>query len=301
MPAPLPFRPDLSNRGHTTSGHHVIGRLFDAPPSGTSGSRRLARLWLEGASYTSCALLMANAFGIPQAGFFAVFLAAAGLAARFEAILEENRRDILLGVLGSPRSNGKTAASVLALFLGSFSAFSAAALWIGEARMSHSFAFVLDVADLGHDTILTRPFASAPALFVHNAVVLLAFVALSAVYRAYGALLALEWNACIWALVLTFLVRRGMTGSSLPPALFVLMAAVAVLPHLILEAGAYIAGSLAAIFLSKGLMKYDPTDPVLRDVMRAVASLAAVAIIALLLGAVVEASLPRFVLSSLGR
>jgi hypothetical protein len=282
-------------------GSTLIGWLFDDLPEGASRVGRVMRLWIEGILYTSCALFMAEAFGFPESGFFAVFLGAAGLTSRFETILDDNRRDIFHRQMGSLRANFKTAASVFALFLGSFFAFAVAALWIGEQRMNHSFGFVLDMASLGHDTILTRPFVSAPGLFLHNTLVLFAFICLSLVYRAYGALLALVWNACIWGLVIMFLVRRGIPESPLPPALFMFVSALAVLPHLLLEAASYIVGSLAAIFLSKGLLKYSPADPMFRQVMTAVAQLMAVALFGLLLGAVVEASVPRFVLSLLQR
>jgi len=47
-------------------------------------------------------------------------------------------------------------------------------------------------------------------------VLLLVFVALSFVYRAYGALLVLCWNACTWGLLLALLVKRGLAATAYP-------------------------------------------------------------------------------------
>ena len=44
------------------------------------------------------------------------------------------------------------------------------------------------------------------------------FFVLAFVYQAYGALLSLCWNACVWAIVLTLLVGRGAAASK-PPCL----------------------------------------------------------------------------------
>ena len=275
----------------------LLAKLFEAPRRRAEPwALRYGRMWLEAGLYTACGLLIADAIRIQQSGFFAVFLAAAGLTVRLDAILAENRRAIFVERVGSYRANRATAASLLMVFLGSFSVFAVAALWQGERRMIVAFGFVVEAAGLGHDTILTRPFTSVLGLFVQNFLVLLVFFALSLIYRSYGALLALTWNACVWGVVLAFLVRRGMAGSAVPPALFIAVSLAAVLPHLLLEATAYVVGSLAAIFLSKGAFKYAPREPVFGAVMRAVAALTAIALACLLAGALVEATLPRRVL-----
>lgn len=278
--------------------HNALARFIPGGSPHPESRPRLLWLGLEGALYTGCALLIAHALLVPQWGFFAVFLAAAGPTGRLDVLLERNRRAIQQREMPPLRANAATAACVLALFLGSFAAFATAALWMGEARLGAGFGFVLELARLGDETLLTRSFSSALPLFINNAMVLGLFFALAFIYRSYGALLALSWNACVWGLVLAFLARRGMAHSA-RPALFILVSALAVLPHLILEASAYVLGSLGAIFLSKGLLKYAPGQPLFAGVMRAVLALCALALGCLLLGALIEASVPRLILSLL--
>jgi hypothetical protein len=267
--------------------------------AGGAPGRQLARLFLDGLLYAAFALALTRAVHLPHSGPFAVFLAAAGLTRRFDAILEENRRAIYERAQSSRRANATSSAAVLSLFLGMFAAFAAAALLSSELQLSSEFSFVFDAAQLGDDTILSRRFGGALGLFVHNVLVLSVFCALAFVYRAYGALLVLSWNACIWGLVLTFLTRRGLASSEVHPALFVSASAFAVLPHLVLEASGYVLASLAAIYLSQAVTKYSPSEAIFRDVLRAVLALTALAFVCLFLGAVVESTLPRFVLSLL--
>lgn len=261
--------------------------------------RRSASLLAEGLFFGGVALAFAGGVGIRESGFFAIFLAAAGLTGRFNKLLEENRTHIHEESESTWRVNAMTAFQILMLFVGVAAAHSVAALWWGEARLQGAFGFALDAARLGQDTLFTRRFSSLGPTLAHNYLVLLTFFALAFVYRAYGALLSLCWNACIWAMVLTLLVARAAHVSSVPPALFVPLATLSVLPHLLIEASSYVVGSLAGIFLSKAVMTYAPSSKAFWRVARAVASLLGIAALGIALGALVEATLPAAVLSRL--
>ena len=117
---------------------------------------------------------------------------------------------------------------------------------------------------------------------------LVAVCALAFVYRSYGGLLALTWNACIWAVVLSTLVARGLDATQTAPVTFVIVSAAALLPHLVLEASAYVIGALAAIYASKAITKYGPRSAELWQVMRAVATLVLFAALTLAAAALVE-------------
>ncbi len=292
--------PETGHEPSPFATHNVIAKILDAPAP-RSRLLRAGRLWAEGLVYTACGLLIASAIQVPQAGFFAVFLAAAGLAGRLDGILDENRRAIFIARALPWRANRRAALDLLMLFLGVFSTFAGAALWLGEARLAGAFDFVAGTASLGRDSILTRPFASPLGLVIHNLLVLAVFFALSFVYRSYGAALVLCWNACAWGLVLAFLVRRGMVASHVHPAIFVAVSMLAVLPHLVLEASAYVTGALAAIFLSKAAFKYAPWEAVFRAVLRATSIMLAASVACVIAGAAVEATLPRWILALLLR
>ena len=89
-------------------------------------------------------------------------------------------------------------------------AYSGVALWLGEAGTAHDFAFALEAAHAGSDDLFTRRYPGLVPLLGHNFSVLAAIVVLSVIYRTYGALLALAWNASVWGLVLTALSVRAV-------------------------------------------------------------------------------------------
>jgi len=281
----------------TESTHTLLSALSpDTLPSGRL--RRGVRLFAEAVVHTLAAQLIAAWTGIPQSGFFSLFLSTAALSRRFDQLLDENRQAIYERKEPSPRVNARTAASLLALFLGMLTAYAGAALLIGEAHLRDDFGFVLEVAGLGSDTLSTRRFGSVPGLLLHNGLVLLTFFVLALVYRGYGALLALSWNACVWGMVLTLLAHRGAQASRLSGLLYVPLSAAAVLPHLLLEVVGYVLGSLAGIFLSKALARYRLDDPLVAEVSRVAMVLLGLALGLLGAAALLEARWAPFVLGA---
>ena len=281
----------------TESTHTLLSALSpDTLPSGRL--RRGVRLFAEAVVHTLAAQLIAAWTGIPQGGFFSLFLSTAALSRRFDQLLDENRQAIYERKEPSPRVNARTAASLLALFLGMLTAYAGAALLIGEAHLRDDFGFVLEVAGLGSDTLSTRRFGSVPGLLLHNGLVLLTFFVLALVYRGYGALLALSWNACVWGMVLTLLAHRGAQASRLSGLLYVPLSAAAVLPHLLLEVVGYVLGSLAGIFLSKALARYRLDDPLVAEVSRVAMVLLGLALGLLGAAALLEARWAPFVLGA---
>jgi len=281
----------------TESTHTLLSALSpDTLPSGRL--RRGVRLFAEAVVHTLAAQLIAAWTGIPQSGFFSLFLSTAALSRRFDQLLDENRQAIYERKEPSPRVNARTAASLLALFLGMLTAYAGAALLIGEAHLRDDFGFVLEVAGLGSDTLSTRRFGSVPGLLLHNGLVLVTFFVLALVYRGYGALLALSWNACVWGMVLTLLAHRGAQASRLSGLLYVPLSAAAVLPHLLLEVVGYVLGSLAGIFLSKALARYRLDDPLVAEVSRVAMVLLGLALGLLGAAALLEARWAPFVLGA---
>ena len=91
--------------------------------------------------------------------------------------------------------------------------------------------------------------------FQHNSGVLLTVFVLSFLYRGYAAVLILSWNACVWGLSLAFLTLHYSQDATIGGTFFIAAkTAVAILPHLGLEALSYICVSLSAIKLSKSIL-----------------------------------------------
>ena len=294
MPAMAEPSPGQGAHGGTHDRSPLLRWLLAGPLPAAMG-RRLLRVWTEAALSTAAALGLARVFATEQAGVISIFLTGAALVGRFDDLLDENRRLIRVEGRSASRVNRVTAYSLVALLAGMFSAYVAAGLILGEGA-ADAFRFAIRAAHLGQESILTRRFGSLSALLAHNYAVLLSVFVLGLLYRSYGALLALGWNASVWGIALAFLIERGIRMSMLPGIAFVTLAWLTVLPHLLLEATGYVAAALAAIFLSLALAKYRPSEAIFQAVVRASIELLALAIAAVMLAGLVESTLPPRVL-----
>lgn len=259
--------------------------------------RRYPQLFFGSALMTAVGLFLSHVWKLPAQGLVSVFLAAAALTSWFRFLIDENRDCIWLFGVRPRDANIRTALSVLAMFMGVFAAFAIGAALLGEAGTRHAFSFIFASAGVGDGTILERSFADVFGLIAHNTLVMLAFFCLAFVYHAYGALLTIAWNSAAWACVLVVLVGRAAQISSLSGPVFVLLAGLALLPHLVLEASAYVAATLASVFMSRALYKYGLGDPRTRQVSGAVLRLMGFAVLALIAAAVVESTVPSWALA----
>jgi uncharacterized membrane protein SpoIIM required for sporulation len=108
--------------------------------------------------------------------------------------------------------------------------------------------------------------------------VLASGVLLSFLYRGYATLLLLAWNAAVWGLTLTLLFRQSFLAESGMNIVPLCLGIAALLPHLLLEATAYILGSISAITVSKSLLWYGLSSRRFRrDGLRSLGVLAAAA------------------------
>jgi len=275
----------------TTASAILPARLADAP------LRRACQLSFEACFYTllSCGLLLV--LGLADGGIVSIFLVSAPLTDRLVTLLEENRTAIRVLRVGGRRANQRTAAGLLWLFSGMAVGYALVALWLGEAETLRIFGFAARAAELGAGDLRDRGFGSVRDLVGGNLSVALVVLCLGFAYRAYGVMLALTWNACAWAAVLTVLVQRAAPG-----ALGARLAlGAAVLPHLVAEALAYVLIALGAIFTSKALSTYDLDDPSLRGALWASFVLVTLGLVGLVVAAVLEAWVLPGVLAQIAR
>ena len=125
--------------------------------------------------------------------------------------------------------------------------------------------------------------------------VLCAFFLIGFFYRALGSTLALGWNAGVWAVTIVLATKYGMQDSA-EPLYYSLIIAVALTPHIILEALSYLTASLSAIFLSRGIILYQATDVRLRRVLAAVIVLFVLAVLFVIIAAIVEGNFAPYIL-----
>ena len=281
-----------------SSGGTLLGRLFPPSLDSTLG-KRLPRLVIEGLVFTGVALYLALLIGFEEPGLVSIFLVSASLSERIRFLLDENRRNVWDSTLSSWQANKLTALSLLAIFMGIITAYFIYAFGSGVDGIIQTFEFVVEASGLGEGSLLTRQFSSFKGILANNLIVLLCIVILAFIYRAYGAMLALCWNACVWAAAITVLTLRTAHNPGANNLSDIILAATALLPHLILEGFAYVIGALAAIYLSQAISKYRLRDPRFVVVGRACLILILIAIATVALGSAVESSLVPYILGQL--
>ncbi|MEM1025532.1 MAG: stage II sporulation protein M [Myxococcota bacterium] len=193
-------------------------------------------LFLEAFCFTWAGI----AFGsvVPeQAGVVAVFLTAAALSSRFKRIGTAAER-LAKGRRGAELL--RAAGTFFSSFGGMFVAFSAYALTAGDEATTLRFGFALQAGDASGTPLSAERFHAGWGLVGHNLLVLASAYVLAMVYRGFGGLLALTWNACSWAVTFVHLV-----GGQMGPEAAV--AALALAPHMAIEATAYALGALAGM------------------------------------------------------
>ena len=233
-------------------------------------------------------------------GLISVFLVSAALSDRLTLVLEENRQAIRVLHRGSWESNTMTAAAILFVFFGMAASYGAVAYTVSNAAATAAVSFTSQLAGLEGANLLTRDFGSMGSILFHNLGVVFVIAFLSFLYRSYGAMLVLAWNACVWGFVFSALTMQGYRTDVLTDASSLVIAYVAILPHITLETTAYVLISLAFLFGSKALGTYPATDPRFRETMHAAGALVGFGLLALFVAAYCEAYLAPTLLSTLG-
>lgn len=261
---------------------------------------RTLRLCGEASFLMVFALLFPFILGIQQGAMIALFLVSASLMRRIRQLRDENSYNIWIRHRGGWPSNLLSAVSILGIFLGLFVAnllFAWLIHVLGSSQQWESFFdFLLRTQHLHANKPLTARFSSLGGILVNNLLVLVTTLLLVVVYRAYGLMLAISWNACIWAVVLFYVFRQALQHTKLSTGSFLLRSVAAILPHLVLEALAYILAALAALFLSQAFSQYKFSDIRFRQVTRAAGTLLILSGAAVVLAALTEIFLPALLL-----
>jgi hypothetical protein len=231
-----------------------------------------------------------------ELGIFSLFLTAISLSFRFGFLLDEHREAILQQRQRPFRAHVVTGASLVSLFLGVCAAYASFVGLLSSSSIDVVFGFVPQITGKHSGTFLRGRFAPFWPLFTHNARVMAATVLVCLLYRSYGAVLVLGWNACIWIVTLGMLTRRTVEASDKAPWAVTGISTVAVLPHLVLELTGYVVAVLAGIFISKAVTRYDWGDKRFLSILVSSALLILSALATLALAAFVESRVPALVL-----
>ena len=272
----------------------ILGAIFNYFPADTDWKWNIL-IGFEAALAVLVSSYLAIAFGIPEAGLASIALASAAIVPRVNQIQRLNRDRIWdLGYSGWS-ANSKSIVSGTSLFIAMVVAYTILASLTERTVLVDHFRFIVGPEVYDNPQLSPERFSHGMTFMVTNFFVLIVFFVLSFVYRGLGMSLALGWNAGVWSVSIVLMVKSGMEAAASSAALpFAAIAALS--PHIILEGMAYLAGSLAAIFLSRGITLYQIQDARLLRVVNAVSVLIFVAIGLVVLAALVEDQWAPFIL-----
>ena len=195
---------------------------------------------------------------------------AIGLGQLMHELLDYNRRVIWSGEVSGTEANRKLALELGGIFCGVLLA----------ATLFYSYGQPIGAIN---PRLVYRN--ELVPLISHNFLVLLVCTLITFVYRASGLVLVLSWNALGWAEALSNYIRMTGNGSSLGTGIVVVLI---LLPHLLLEAFAYVLAGMGGLFLSKAVTKYAIRSAEFRQVFKASAALVAASLVILGLAGAVE-------------
>lgn len=224
-----------------------------------------------------------------HAGLVGVVLAGFAQAATVNALLDRNRDEIWGELYPPGLANWRLAKGLMAIFLGIFVAYLVAVQLAPDARLEGWFG-----AQLGNfvgGSVRDIDFGTFGELMAGNGLVLVGSFLFALVYQHAGMLLVLAWNASRWGVVFSYV---GAGGELLPTL-------GAILPHLVLEATAYVFAAMSGVFLSRGIRRHEMSSEAFAQVGNAVIRILIGSILLLCIAMLVEAYItPRLVELLLG-
>ncbi len=201
----------------------------------------------EAVTLTAIAFAFGHAVGVENSGVVSVFLGSAGLSKRFQLLFR--RAGHLLRrtreTMAFLKAGRWIAVDIASLGLGVFLAYLGVCLLVGPGGVEQRFGFAMTVAGVDeHGFHLVE--TGGVSLLGRKLMALLSVFLLAFVYRGFGALLALMWNAAAWAVAL-YCILHADTIVDGNPGVPVVVAAAAVAPQLALEALGYGSAALAGV------------------------------------------------------
>jgi len=243
-------------------------------------------LTLEG----GLAALVGTGFGMwlfpDETSIVCVFLASILTIDSIERLLNWNRRAIFELGYAPGHANVRLVLLILAMFAGTMLGFSALTFWLPLETVEQVFSHQL--AEYGSQTFPELTFGTPWLLFSSNLYVLLFFFLIAMPFRQGGVMLAVAWNASVWGATFGILARRWAEAGGPPLLDAYARVMTATVPHMTLEAAAFVLAGFAGVFMSKGLLKYSMEDAVLASILGSVARMMGAALLLVAVGALWE-------------
>jgi hypothetical protein len=251
---------------------------------------RPARLFFSALLWSTLGLWVGTKVFPGSGSIVSLFLLTLPLLPTIFALLERNREEVYAPDGSRIKANRDLAGALLILFMAILLAYGAAVLWSGDATTDAAWYAPL-LGNFAGQGIETVNFGNAAGLLQHNAIVFLFVFLLALLYREGGLMLVLGWNASRWGAIFAYMALVAGTERVMPVAEYLAKTAIVVLPHLLLEALAYVLAAMSGVFLSRGLARYPLRSAIFADVLVwGVLRIAGVGLVFLIAAALVEAA-----------
>lgn len=254
-------------------------------------------LYVEAIILTIISVYVSFLFVAAESGILSLCLVAGALTPRINQILDLNRHNIWVAKKGPIQANRKSVVSLISLALGVFLGFFIVAFAADPEVISRRFGTILTLI-LMDSHMIEWDFNFQSSLYGHT-VGFLAAMMLAFLYKAFGAMLVITLNTCGWAIYLVQLLKRGAADVDVTSVMYYLSAIVTFLPHMFFVFAAYVIISMAAIFLSKGLVRYAITEKRFYKVVLAVFPIAILGVVCLIVAVCLQSFYIPWMLSLL--
>ncbi len=235
------------------SEHQTVMFLFDK--DGADPDMRLGPLFLHSVGFATFAIAAGYLLFPTEASLVGVFLIALGQARTVHTLLDRNRDEIWNHQRPPREANWRLASALSVIFAGILLAYGVATLVLPEAHAAEAFG--RQIGDYGGHSITDVHFDEFALILGNNALVALVGFLFAMLYRHGGLLLVLAWNASVWGSVFPWLARTAPDAGAGGTLAYLAKTLVAITPHLVPEAFAYVLVALSGVFLSKTVVRYE--------------------------------------------
>ena len=260
----------------------ILQRYYD---DGVPSNRQL---FYEGGFVAMASTGFAYLLFPDEISLVSVCLAAIACSDSVERLLRWNQRIISDQTFTPPQANARLTQRLFWLFIGVMVGFAALGMALPVDSVQQVFAH--QVADYGDVAFPSIHFGTFGRLIHHNLYVLLFFLLVGIPFRQGGVLFAVVWNASVWGPTFALLARRWAEQPDAPhSAMAFVYVIAATLPHLALEAGAYLLAGFSGVLLSQGIARHRWSSAQLSAILRSVFAMLVLGLVLMTLGALWEA------------
>lgn len=244
-------------------------------------------LFAEGVAFSALGIGCGALLFPSQASLIGVVLLAFSKSRTVELLLDRNRDQIWGGEVRPRTANAQLALSLMVVFAGVLVTYLVAVQIAPFEQVEDLFEHQL--GEFAAASVLDLEFGSFAMLLSHNAVVLVGCFLFALVYRHAGMLLVLAWNASTWGVAFSWLALGAAGTDALAWGGYLARTLLCILPHLTLEAAAYVLVAMAGVFTSRGVAKHALDSPQLLQVATAVLQIIGLSAVLLVAAAATEA------------